>query len=120
MPDRQPPTSDDTRPKRADARRNESSVLEAASAVFVASGVQAPIREIAAKAGVGTATIYRHFAGGRDQLLRDAITREVGRFWADLAAEVAGIESLEGRLVAGIMSANRRIADHRLLTEHAG
>jgi AcrR family transcriptional regulator len=47
--------------KRADARRNEETLLEAAAAAFVASGVDAPVRDIAAKAGVGIATIYRHF-----------------------------------------------------------
>lgn len=36
-------------------------MIEAAAAIFVSSGVEAPIRQIAAKAGVGTATIYRHF-----------------------------------------------------------
>lgn len=47
--------------KRADARRNEQMLLDAAAAVFVTSGVDAPVREIAAKAGVGMGTIYRHF-----------------------------------------------------------
>jgi AcrR family transcriptional regulator len=47
--------------KRADARRNEQTLLEAAAAAFIASGVDAPVRDIAAKAGVGIATIYRHF-----------------------------------------------------------
>ena len=49
------------RPKRADARRNEQALLDAAAALFVTSGVEVPVREIAAKAGVGTGTIYRHF-----------------------------------------------------------
>jgi AcrR family transcriptional regulator len=49
------------RSKRADARRNEKTLLDAAAAVFVASGVDAPVRDIAAKAGVGLGTIYRHF-----------------------------------------------------------
>ncbi|HET6704683.1 MAG TPA: TetR/AcrR family transcriptional regulator [Amycolatopsis sp.] len=49
------------RSRRADARRNEKSLLDAAAAVFVTSGVEAPVRDIAAKAGVGTGTIYRHF-----------------------------------------------------------
>lgn len=49
------------RPKRVDARRNEQTLLDAAAAVFVTSGVDAPVREIAAKAGVGMGTIYRHF-----------------------------------------------------------
>ena len=49
------------RSKRADALRNEQTLLDAAAAVFVTSGVDAPIRQIAAKAGVGVGTIYRHF-----------------------------------------------------------
>ncbi|XVQ90127.1 TetR/AcrR family transcriptional regulator [Microbispora siamensis] len=57
------------RPKRADARRNEKTLLDAAAAVFVASGVDAPVRDIAAKAGVGTATIYRHFPTRADLII---------------------------------------------------
>ena len=55
--------------KRADARRNEASLLDAAAAVFVDSGVEAPIRDIAHKAGVGTATIYRHFPTRADLIV---------------------------------------------------
>ncbi|MET9013179.1 TetR/AcrR family transcriptional regulator [Streptomyces olivaceoviridis] len=47
--------------RRADAVRNQQKLLAAAAEVFVTSGVDAPIREIAAKAGVGMGTIYRHF-----------------------------------------------------------
>ncbi|MEU4594704.1 TetR/AcrR family transcriptional regulator [Micromonospora aurantiaca (nom. illeg.)] len=47
--------------RRADARRNQRSLLDAAAAVFVASGVEAPVRDIAAAAGVGVGTVYRHF-----------------------------------------------------------
>ncbi|MEV4681137.1 TetR/AcrR family transcriptional regulator [Streptomyces kurssanovii] len=50
-----------TRGKRADALRNQQTVLAAAAEEFVTSGVDAPIRRIAARAGVGMATIYRHF-----------------------------------------------------------
>lgn len=57
------------RPRRTDSRRNERTVLQAAAAVFIASGVQAPIREIAAAAGVGTATIYRHFPTRADLVI---------------------------------------------------
>jgi AcrR family transcriptional regulator len=46
---------------RADAQRNEQALLAAAAAVFVTSGVDAPVRAIAAAAGVGMGTIYRHF-----------------------------------------------------------
>jgi len=47
--------------RRADARRNERALLDAAAAVFVTSGVEAPVRDIAARAGVGLGTVYRHF-----------------------------------------------------------
>ncbi|NUK53115.1 TetR/AcrR family transcriptional regulator [Streptomyces lunaelactis] len=57
------------RPKRADARRNKETLLDAAAAVFVMSGVEAPIRDIAAEAGVGTATIYRHFPTRADLII---------------------------------------------------
>lgn len=49
------------RTKRSDAQRNEQTLLAAAATVFVTSGVDAPIRQIAAEAGVGIGTIYRHF-----------------------------------------------------------
>ncbi|MGD0242630.1 MAG: TetR/AcrR family transcriptional regulator [Streptosporangiaceae bacterium] len=55
--------------KRADARRNEQTLLEAAAAVFVASGVEAPVRDIAARAGVGMGTIYRHFPTRADLIV---------------------------------------------------
>lgn len=47
--------------KRADARRNEATLLDAAAAAFISMGVDAPVRDIARRAGVGVATIYRHF-----------------------------------------------------------
>ena len=57
------------RGKRADALRNEQTLLAAAAAVFVASGVDAPIREIATAAGVGIGTIYRHFPTRADLIV---------------------------------------------------
>lgn len=58
-----------TPPKRADARRNERSLLDAAAAAFVESGVEAPVRDIAARAGVGMGTIYRHFPTRADLVI---------------------------------------------------
>ena len=55
--------------KRADALRNEQILLKAAADVFVASGVEAPVRDIAAKAGVGMGTIYRHFPTRADLII---------------------------------------------------
>lgn len=46
---------------RADARRNRDKVLEAAREAFAKSGYDVPLDEIAALAGVGPGTVYRHF-----------------------------------------------------------
>lgn len=55
--------------KRADARRNQQALLDAAAAAFVASGVEVPVRDIAARAGVGVGTIYRHFPTRADLIV---------------------------------------------------
>jgi AcrR family transcriptional regulator len=57
------------RPKRADARRNKETLLDAAAAIFITSGVEAPVRDIAVRAGVGTGTIYRHFPTRADLII---------------------------------------------------
>lgn len=46
---------------RSDARDNRERILDAARAVFAADGLDAPMREIARRAGVGPATLYRRF-----------------------------------------------------------
>ncbi len=58
-----------SQPKRADARRNEQALLDAAAALFVTYGVEVPVRDIAAEAGVGTGTIYRHFPTRADLII---------------------------------------------------
>jgi AcrR family transcriptional regulator len=51
----------DSLPKRADAVRNRERVVAAAAAVFAERGVEASVPEVAARAGVGKATVYRSF-----------------------------------------------------------
>jgi AcrR family transcriptional regulator len=46
---------------RSDALDNRARILDAARAVFAADGLGVPMREIARRAGVGPATLYRHF-----------------------------------------------------------
>ncbi|MFJ8472793.1 TetR/AcrR family transcriptional regulator [Kitasatospora sp. NPDC094011] len=55
--------------QRKDARRNKEALLDAAAAAFVAAGVEAPVRDIAARAGVGLGTIYRHFPTRADLVI---------------------------------------------------
>src|SRR5215470_17754618 len=48
-------------PRRADARRNRERLLAAATAAFAEQGADAPLEDIARRAGVGIGTLYRHF-----------------------------------------------------------
>lgn len=66
------------RPSRADARRNFDRLVAAADAVFSEQGVEAPLDDIAKRAGLGSATLYRHFP------TRDALVGAV--IWERIAA----------------------------------
>lgn len=46
---------------RADAKRSIDALMQAAREIFAISGVDATVREIAERAGVGMGTLYRHF-----------------------------------------------------------
>ena len=74
---------------RADAQRNTDALLQAALAVFATSGVDAPVREIAEKAGVGIGTVYRHFPQ------RAALVAAVFRHEIDACADAAAILAAE-------------------------
>ena len=97
--------------KRADARRNEQTLLKAAAAVFVASGVDAPVREIAAKAGVGMGTIYRHFPTRADLVVA------VFRHQLDALATAATTTPADETPYEALRSWVARFADF-LVTKH--
>lgn len=61
MPDR-PPS------KRADAARNRERILDAARLAFADGGAETSMVEVARRAGVGAATLYRNFATRRELL----------------------------------------------------
>src|SRR5689334_3330116 len=97
-------SADVSRPKRADAVRNTEAVLQAAKATFAESGVDAPRRDIAARAGGGVGTIYRNYplrsdliiavfrreleatAAEADHLASEHPPAEALRLWADSLA----------------------------------
>jgi AcrR family transcriptional regulator len=54
-------TEPTSKPLRADARRNRLLVLDAARECFAREGIAAQMDDIAARAGVGVGTVYRHF-----------------------------------------------------------
>jgi AcrR family transcriptional regulator len=80
-------TPERARRVRADAQRNIDALLDAAREVFGTSGVDAPVREIVARAGVGLATFYRHFPERAD--LVGAVFRHEVDACADTAATLA-------------------------------
>ncbi|MBB4436047.1 TetR/AcrR family transcriptional regulator [Rhizobium esperanzae] len=72
---------------RADAQRSLDALLQAAKDVFAVEGVDAPIRTIANKAGVGLGTVYRHFPQ-RSDLIAAVFRREIDDC-ADAAIDLA-------------------------------
>lgn len=61
---------------RSDARDNRERILAAARAAFAAGGLDVPVREVARQAGVGVATVYRHFPAKED-LLSEAFSERM-------------------------------------------
>ncbi|PRY13549.1 TetR/AcrR family transcriptional regulator [Kineococcus rhizosphaerae] len=63
---------------RSDARDNRERVLQAARELFAERGLDVTVREVARRAGVGPATLYRRFPAKQD-LLEAAFAEEVRR-----------------------------------------
>ncbi|HET6499662.1 MAG TPA: helix-turn-helix domain-containing protein [Amycolatopsis sp.] len=79
--------------RRADARRNRDKVVAAASAVIAEAGAGASLEEIARRAGVGSATLHRHFPSRAELLeavLRDRVQALCARAEDLLTAPSAG------------------------------
>lgn len=99
---------------RADARRNLDALLKAALEVFAELGVDAPVREIAERAGVGVGTVYRHFPLRSDLIVAvlktqfDACAADAEKFSAEYAPDEA-LERWIERYVA-LMSTKRGFA----------
>ena len=90
---------------RADAQRNIDALIAAAAAVFADSGVDAGVREIAARAGVGMGTLYRHFPQ-RSDLVSAVFRQEV-----DACAEAASGLAADHEPVEALARWLRRYTD---------
>jgi AcrR family transcriptional regulator len=89
---------------RADAQRSLDALLAAAKAVFATSGVDAPVREVAERAGVGLGTLYRHFPQRAD-LIAAVFRREI-----DACADAAPVLAREHPPFEALASWMRRYA----------
>ena len=77
-------TTINARPLRADAQRNRDKLLAAATEAFAEDGEDVALETIAARAGVGIGTLYRHFPS-RDALVVAAYEHEVDTLCAAAA-----------------------------------
>jgi AcrR family transcriptional regulator len=111
------------RPRRADALRNYELLLAAAAEVFSEHGVDAPLDEIARRAGVGNATMYRHFPTRRELIIAvyaDEVTELCG-LGETLLAEGSPDDALFGWLHAFIAHvATKRELALALTDDHGG
>jgi AcrR family transcriptional regulator len=92
------------KPLRADARRNRERIMASGRELFAQRGEGVQMDEIAAHAGVGVGTLYRHFPD--KQALLTAMARERFQEFSEIAAKSEEIddplESLENALVTSL------------------
>jgi AcrR family transcriptional regulator len=100
-------------PREPDVRtRILAAAVEEAGAVGLG---RLSVEDVARRAGVGRATIYRHFPGGKEQLTSEAVTWEVGRYFIVLVGQLEGIDDLPTRLEQGIIRGRALMAEHAVL-----
>ena len=73
------------------------------------------LEEVAGEAGVSRTSIYRYFPEGRAQLVQETATWVLARFWAGIAESVSGYDSLEDRLVHGLVVGSGQIRRSRIM-----
>jgi AcrR family transcriptional regulator len=102
-----------TFPSRQDARER---ILEGTSRAICTAGVRkTSLEEIAREAGCSRATVYRHFPGGRDELLDALVAFEHRRFFVRLAGAVEDATTLAEVVERGLMVAHRAVLELEVL-----
>jgi AcrR family transcriptional regulator len=91
-------------------------ILEATVACLGRYGIaKTTVDDAAREAGMGRATVYRHFPDGKEQLIGEAITWAVGRFFTDLAVAVADSPDFPTLLERSLVHAHRAVDEHEVL-----
>lgn len=94
-------------------------ILEATYARVAREGLaRTTVEGVAQEGGMARATIYRHFPGGRDELVQAVVSWEVGEFFARLAEDTADAANFGEWLARGVSAARRRLDEHQVL-QHA-
>jgi AcrR family transcriptional regulator len=93
-------------------------ILEATHVCICRDGLpRATVEAVAQEGGIARATIYRHFPGGRDELLQAVVTWEVSEFLTRLAADAAEATDFADWLSRGLFAARRRLDEHEVLQQ---
>jgi AcrR family transcriptional regulator len=91
-------------------------ILEATYSCIARWGIsKTTIEDAAREAGMSRATVYRHFPGGRDELIGATIAWEEIRFFSRLYDELHDAPTLEEVLERGLPFAHRAILEHEVL-----
>src|SRR3954471_22190466 len=91
-------------------------ILEATCACVARYGLaKTTVEDTAREAGLSRATVYRYFPGGKDQLVREVIAWETGRFFGRLAEAVAGAPDFAHLLEEALLFAHRAVEEHDVL-----
>lgn len=91
-------------------------ILRATYACIARAGLaRVTVEDAAREAGVSRATVYRHFPGGRDELVRETVAHEVAHFFLDLADAVAGAPTVAAVLEEALVHAHAAVTEHEVL-----
>jgi AcrR family transcriptional regulator len=91
-------------------------ILEATYACIGEVGLsKVTIEDAARRAGLSRATVYRHFPGGKDELMRAAVAWEARRFFTRLAEEVSGAPDMSSLLQAALVHGQEAVEGHQVL-----
>jgi AcrR family transcriptional regulator len=96
-----------------DTRRER--VLEGALACVGRFGLaKTTVDDVARESGVSRATIYRYFPRGREQLIAEVVSWEMGRFFRRLGEAVAEAADLAGLVEDALVFAHQALAEHKV------
>lgn len=98
---------------RADAQRNLTAILRAAREAFAAGGLEVGVADIARRAGVGTATIFRRF-GTKDDLICAVCEQGIDEFEERIAAAERHPDAWEGLRQVIVSAIEVQISDRGL------
>ncbi|NHI17544.1 TetR/AcrR family transcriptional regulator [Microbacterium excoecariae] len=115
-----PPTDADAPMQRADAQRNRQRILAAARDLYAAGGLGVPMAAIARAAGLGKATVFRHFST-TSELIEAVFTEKMDAYLSATRVALGESDAWQGfvdyiTMVCGMQATDRGFADVMITT----